>query len=59
MQRACDCISLIALTGARRGEIKNLCWRHVDLEGRRITLSKEEHKAGRKTGKSRVIAPAR
>ena len=56
MQRACDCISVIALTGARRGEIQNLRWRHVDLEGRRITLSKEEHKAGRKTGKSRVIS---
>lgn len=56
MQRACDCISLIALTGARRGEIQNLRWRHVDLEGRRISLPKDEHKAGRKTGKSRVIA---
>jgi integrase len=56
MQRACDCIALIALTGARRSEIQQLRWRHVDLDGRRITLPKEEHKAGRKTGKSRVIA---
>lgn len=55
MQRACDCIGLLALTGARRAEIQRLRWRHVDLEGRRLVLGKAEHKAGRKTGKSRVI----
>lgn len=56
MARACDCIGIIALTGARRAEIQRLRWRHVDLEGRRLVLGKAEHKAGRKTGKSRVIA---
>ena len=39
-----------------RSEIQKLRWRHVDLDGRRIVLSRDEHKAGRKTGKSRVIA---
>lgn len=56
MRRACDCIALLALTGARRAEINRLRWRHVDLDGRRLTLGKAEHKAGRKTGRSRVIA---
>ena len=55
MRRACDCIALIALTGARRGEIQHLRWRHVDLDGRRMILPPDEHKAGRKTGKTRVI----
>jgi integrase len=55
MGRACDCIALIALTGARRGEIKDLRWRHVDLPGRRLVLARDEHKAGRKTGKTRII----
>jgi integrase len=55
MTRACDCIALIALTGARRGEIKGLRRRHVDLPGRRLVLAKDEHKAGRKTGKTRII----
>jgi integrase len=56
MQRACDCIGLIALTGARRNEINGLRWRQVDLEGRRIVLARNEHKAGRKTGQTRVTA---
>jgi integrase len=56
MQRACDCIALLALTGARRAEINHLRWRHVDLEGRRLVLGKAEHKTGRKTGKARIIA---
>ena len=56
MGRACDCIALIALTGARRAEIQQLRWRHVDLDGRRLVLGTSEHKAGRKTGKSRIIA---
>src|SRR4051812_32130668 len=55
MARACDCVALIALTGARKGEISGLRWRHVDLIGRRLVLAKDEHKAGRKTGKTRVI----
>ena len=56
MQRSCDVILIIALTGARRSEIRNLRWRHVDLEQRRIVLSRHEHKAGRATNKSRIIA---
>jgi integrase len=56
MQRACDCIALIGLTGARRSEMQKLRWRHVDMDARRIVLPRDEHKAGRKTGKARVIA---
>jgi integrase len=56
MQRSCDIIRIIALTGARRSEIRNLRWRHVDLEQRRIVLSRSEHKAGRATNRSRIIA---
>lgn len=56
MGRACDCVSLVALTGARKSEIQKLRWRHVDLAGRRLVLPRSEHKAGRKTGKTRVIA---
>lgn len=55
MARACDCVSVIALTGARKSEIQKLRWRHVDLAGRRLVLPRGEHKAGRKTGKPRVI----
>jgi integrase len=49
-----DAVRLIAMTGARRGEIVGLRWRHVDLKGGRIVL--QAHKTGRKTGKPRVIA---
>ena len=56
MDRALDCVSILALTGARRGEIQRLRWRHLDLENRRIVLPPGEHKAGRKTGKPRIIA---
>lgn len=50
-----DAIRIIALTGARRGEIVNLRWRHVDLQRQRIVLAPHEHKAGRRTGKEKVI----
>jgi integrase len=56
MRRAMDALALIALTGARKGEVQRLRWRNVDLEGRRLVLGREEHKAGRKTGKTRIIA---
>jgi integrase len=55
MQVACDVIVLIALTGARKSEVQRLCWRHVDLDGRRIVLPPNEHKGGRKTRKPRII----
>jgi integrase len=51
---AADAIRLIALTGCRRGEAAGLRWRHV--EHGRIILPAREHKAGRRTGKPRVIA---
>lgn len=50
-----DAIRVIALTGARRGEIAGLRWRHVDLKTGQITLPAAHHKTGRKTGKPRVI----
>ena len=56
MARACDVVGLIALTGARKSEIRLLRWRHVDLEAREIRLPAGEHKTGRKTGAVRVIA---
>jgi integrase len=54
-QPVADAIRVIALTGARRGEIIRLPWRHVDLRAATITLPPAAHKTGRKTGKPRVI----
>ena len=51
-----DAIRIIALTGARRGEITKLCWRHVDLKAGSVTLPPAAHKSGRRTGKPRIIA---
>lgn len=50
-----DAIRVLALTGARRGEILGLRWSAVDLEKGLITLPADSHKTGRKTGDSRVI----
>lgn len=50
-----DAIRVIALTGARRGEIAGLRWRHVDLKKGLITLTKHEHKTGKRTGKPKII----
>lgn len=50
-----DAIRVIALTGARRGEIAGLRWQYVDLRAGQITLPPSHHKTGRKTGKPRVI----
>ena len=50
-----DAIRVIALTGARRGEIAGLRWSHVDLKGHRLVIPPTQHKTGRKTGKPRII----
>lgn len=50
-----DAIRLIAMTGARRGEITNLRWQHVDLKRGLLILPPVMHKTGRKTGKPRTI----
>ena len=50
-----DAIRVIALTGARRGEIVGLRWPHVDLKRGLITLPAHAHKTGRRTGKARII----
>ena len=51
---AADAIRLITLTGCRRGEAAGLRWRHV--ERTRLVFPPREHKAGRRTGKARIIA---
>jgi integrase len=50
-----DAIRVIALTGARRGEIVGCRWRHVDLGAAVIELPPAAHKTGKRTGKPRVI----
>jgi integrase len=50
-----DAIRLIALTGARRGEVLGLRWRHVDLRNGRIVIPPAAHKTGHATGKPRII----
>lgn len=50
-----DAIRVIALTGARRGEVAGMRWRHVDLKAGLVTLPPSSHKTGKKTGKPRVI----
>lgn len=53
---AADALRLIALTGARRGEITGLRWRNVDLANGRLVLQADQHKTGRATGKAKSIA---
>ena len=50
-----DAIRLIAITGARRGEIAKLRWSHIDLSRGLITIPPRSHKTGRRTGKPRLI----
>lgn len=50
-----DAIRVIALTGARRGEIANLLQSNVDLQKGVIILPPIQHKTGRKTGEPRII----
>jgi integrase len=52
---AADAIRVIALTGARRGEIAGLRWRHIDLQKGVILIPLKEHKTGKKTQENRVI----
>ncbi len=54
-QPVADAIRVIALTGARRGEIAGLRWRHVDMRGARIVLPPHEHKTGEATNEDRII----
>lgn len=54
-QAHADAIRLVALTGARRGEIASLIWRHVDLQNGVIVLPHGKHKTGAKTGEPRII----
>jgi integrase len=51
-----DAIRLIAMTGARRGEITGLRWQHVDLKRGLLILPPAAHKTGRRTGKARTIS---
>jgi integrase len=53
---AANALRLIALTGARRGEIVNLLGRHLELSRQRIVLARHEHKAGHRTGWPKVIS---
>lgn len=50
-----DAIRLIALTGARRGEIVGLRWQYVDIKSGLIALPPKAHKTGSRTGKPRII----
>lgn len=50
-----DAIRVLALTGARRGEISGLHWRHVDMQRGVLILPPTAHKAGHRTGKPRTI----
>ncbi len=48
-----DAVRVIALTGARRGEVAGMQWRHVDLKAGLVTI--DAHKTAKTTGKPRVI----
>jgi integrase len=50
-----DAIRVIALTGARRGEIASLRWSYVDLKNGVLVLPPSAHKTGETTGEPRVI----
>lgn len=50
-----DAIRVIALTGARRGEIAGLRWSYVDLKNGVLVLPPTAHKTGKATGKPRII----
>jgi integrase len=45
-----DCVRVLLLTGARRGEIAGLRWSEADLSRGLLTLSADRHKAGGSAG---------
>lgn len=51
-----DAIRVVALTGARSGEISGLLWKYVDLQNAKIIFPAKKHKTGRKTGKPKTIS---
>lgn len=55
-REAADAIRVLALTGARRGEVIGMQWKHVDLKTGIVTLPPNRHKTGAKTGAPRLIA---
>jgi integrase len=52
-QPVADAIRIIALTGARRGEVAGMQWQHVDLRAGLVTLT--AHKTAKTSGKPRII----
>lgn len=54
-RRTADAIRVIALTGARRGEVIGLRRDHLSAMGDAIVLPTSRHKTGRITGEERVI----
>ena len=55
LQKAARVVRFVLLTGCRPGEARLLRWKHVRLHQQIAVLPFEEHKTGRKTGKSRTI----
>lgn len=52
-----DCIRLLLMTGARKGEIVGLRWTEVDWARQRLVLPPERTKAGGKTGDRIIFLP--
>ncbi len=50
-----DAIRLVALTGARRGEVAGLRWSYVDLKNGQLVLPPLAHKTGHASGKKKHI----
>lgn len=50
-----DAFRVIALTGARKGEVAKLTWGQVDLKRGVLTFSARQHKTGKSTGEAKEI----